>query len=174
MLNQLAHPMAAPFPTRRSAQAALAVLSMIDGNRTCPTAVDPQPSHVRVHLEGFTLWATRCDRPLLLDDAALLAKAAGRDVLIVRLATPLHPAPVVSFDWLAADASLAGRSGLVPALPFGGGLALVDPQDEDIRVDVTAGALIARADLPPAWPAQRQLAIARATAAFNSRLWGGL
>jgi hypothetical protein len=174
MLHDLAHPMAVPFSTRRSAQAALTLLSMIGGNGTCPTAVDPQPSHVRVYLEGFTLWATRCDSPLLLDEAAVLARAGRRDVLILRFGAALLEACAISFDWVSADGLTPSRPGLLPALPSGGGLALVDPQDEHVRVEVTAAALIVRADLPPPWPAQRQLAMARAAAAFNSCLWGGL
>jgi hypothetical protein len=65
MLNELAHPMAVPFSTRRSAQAALLVLSLIGGKAAHPAAIEVEPSHLRVHLRGFSLWATRCDKPML-------------------------------------------------------------------------------------------------------------
>ena len=172
MLRQLAHPMSVPFSTRRSAQAALVVLSLIDGDAAGP--VEAQASYLRLHLKGFTLWATRCDRPLLLEDAAVLARAGRRDVLIIRLATSLHPASPMTFDWIPAAATSRPRYGLLPALPFGGGLALVDRLEEDVRLDVTAEAIVIRRDLPAAWPAQRQLAMARAAAVLNNQLWGGL
>jgi hypothetical protein len=174
MLAQLAHPMSVPFSTRRSAQAALLLLSLVGGEAPDSAAVDAEPSHLQVHLAGYTLWATRCDRPLLLDDAAVLARAGRRDVLIMRLATSLHPASPLTFDWIPASATSTGRYGLLPALPFGGGLALVDPHDEQVRLDLTADAIFNRCDLPGTWPAQRELAMARANAVLNSQLWGGL
>ncbi|HET9637675.1 MAG TPA: hypothetical protein VFP12_00540 [Allosphingosinicella sp.] len=174
MLAKLAHPMSVPFSTRRSAQAALLLLSLV-GTETPDSAVDAEPTHLRVHLAGYTLWATRCDKPLLLEDAAVLARAGRRDVLIMRLATSLHPASPLTFDWIpTAAASSRPRCGLLPALPFGGGLALVDPHDERARLDVTANAILNRCDLPATWPAQRELAMARANAVLNSQLWGGL
>jgi len=174
MLHQLAHPMTVPFSTRRSAQAALLMLSLVGAGETGSAAVDEEPSHLRVHLGGYTLWATRCERPLLLDDARVLAAAARRDVLILRLATSLHPPSPVTFDWIPAAAASHPRCGLLPALLFGGGIALVDPREEDLRLDVTADALVIRRDLAATWPARRQLAMARATALLNSQLWGGL
>lgn len=175
MLRQLAHPMAAPFSTRRSAQAALLILSLIGADATGRSVIEAEASHLRVHLAGYTLWTTRCDRPLLLEDAAVLAKAARREVLILRLATALHPASPMTFDWIPADgASGDPRFNLMPALPFGGGLALLDERQEDVRLDVTAEAILLRRDQPAAWPAQRQLAMARAVAVLKSQLWGGL
>lgn len=175
MLAQLAHPMSVPFATRRSAQAALLVFSLIGAPAPSATAVEAEDSHLRVHLAGYTLWATRCDPPLLQDDAAVLAKAGRRDVLILRLATSLHPASPVIFDWFPAPAaSVEPRLGLLPALPFGGGLALVDPNEEGIRLDVNAEAIVIVRALPTTWPAQRDLAMARATAVLNNQLWGGL
>jgi hypothetical protein len=175
MLAQLAHPMSVPFSTRRSAQAALLLLSLVGGKAPVSAAVDAEPSHLRVHLAGYTLWATRCDKPLLLEDAAVLAQAERRDVLIMRLATSLHPASPLTFDWTpASTASTGPRYGLLPALPFGGALALVDPHDEQVRLDLTADAIINCCDLPDTWPAQRELAMARANAVLNTQLWGGL
>lgn len=175
MLAQLAHPMSVPFSTRRSAQAALVLLSLIGAEAPGSAAVEAAPSCLRVHLAGYTLWATRCDKPLLLEDAAVLARAGRRDVLIMRLATSLHPASPVTFDWIPAGAASSGpRYGLLPALPFGGGLALIDQQEEDLRLDVTAEAIVIGRDMPSTWPAQRQLAMARATAVLNSQLWGGM
>lgn len=174
MLAQLAHPMSVPFSTRRSAQATLVLLSLVGGDAPDSAAVDAEPSHLRVHLAGYTLWATRCDKPLLLEDAAVLARAGRRDVLIMRLATSLHPASPLTFDWIPASAASNGpRHGLLPALPFGGGVSLVDPHDEQVRLDLTFEAIINRWDLPDNWPAQRELAIARANAVLNSQLWGG-
>ena len=174
MLRQLAHPMTVPFSTRRSAQAALLMLSLVGAGEAGSAAVNEEPSHLRVHLGGYTLWATRCETPLLLDDAGVLAAAGRRDVLILRLATSLHPPSPVTFDWIPAAAASHPRCGLLPALLFGGRLALVDPREEDVRLDVTADAVIIRRDLPAVWPAQRQLAMARATALLKSQLWGGL
>jgi hypothetical protein len=111
---------------------------------------------------------------LLLNDAVVLAKAGRRDVLILRFATSLREASLVSFDWVPADAATPPRCGLLPALPFGGGLALVDPQDEHARLDVTAHGLTVGKDLPSVWPAERELAMSRAAAAFKAKLWGGL
>lgn len=173
MLAQLAHPMFVPFSTRRSAQAALVLLSLI-GTEAGSATVETEASHLRVHLAGYTLWATRCDKPLLLAEAAVLARAGRRDVLIMRLATSLHPASPVTFDWIPATASRGPRYGLLPALPFGGGLALVDPHNEQVRLDLTADAITSRCDLADTWPAQRELAKARANAVLNSQLWGGL
>jgi hypothetical protein len=173
MLAQLAHPMSVPFPTRRSAQAALVLLPLI-GTEAGSAKVETEASHLRVHLAGYTLWVTRCDKPLLLEDAAVLAQAGLRDVLIMRLATSLHPASPVTFDCIPAVAASNGpRYGLLPALPFGGGLALVDQHDENLRLDVTAEAIVLRRDQPATWPAQRELAMARANAVLNSQLWGG-
>jgi hypothetical protein len=173
MLNQLAHPMAVPFPMRRSAQAALAVLSLFAPEAACPGTVQTEASHLRVHLRNMSLWATRCERPLLVEDAAVLAAAGRKDVLIVRLSTSLSSP--VTFDWIpSASASGAARYRLLPALPYHGGLALVDALDEDLRVDVTAEAILVRPDMPPAWRLQRELAAARASAFFKSLLWGGL
>jgi hypothetical protein len=175
MLAKLAHPMSVPFSTRRSAQAALLLLSLVGAEAPDSAAVDAEPSHLRVHLAGYTLWATRCDEPLLLEDAAVLARAARRDVLIMRLATSLHPASPLTFDWIPASAASTGpRYGLLPALPFGSRLALVDSHDEQVRLDLTADAILNRCDLPATWPAQRELAMARANAVLNSQLWGGL
>lgn len=174
MLRQLAHPMSVPFSTRRSAQAALAILSLIGVEATNSATVAVEASHLRVHLGGYTLWATRCDKPLLLEDAAVLARAGRRDVLIVRLATWLHPASPVTFDWIPAAAASGGpRYGLLPALLFGDALALVDEHKEDLRLDVTPEAIVFGRDLPTTWPAQRQLAMARATAVLNNQLRGG-
>ena len=53
-------------------------------------------------------------------------------------------------------------------------MALVDEHKEDLRLDVTAEAIVIGRDLPTTWPAQRQLAMARATAVLNNQLWGGL
>jgi hypothetical protein len=174
MLAQLAHPMSAPFSTRRSAQATLLLLSIVGAEATHSAAVDAQPSHLRVHLAGYTLWATRCDKPLLLEEAAVLARTGRRDVLIVRFATSLHPASPLTFDWIPAAASGGPRFGLLPALPFGGGLALVDQNEKELRLDVTPEAILVGRDLPSTWPAQRLLAMARATAVLTSQLWGGL
>lgn len=175
MLAQLAHPMSVPVSTRRSAQAALLMLSLAGGEAPDSCAVDAEPSHLRVHLGGYTLWATRCDRPFLLEDAAVLARAGRRDVLIMRLATSLHPALPLTFDWTPASAASNGpRYGLLPALPLGGGVWLVDPNDEQVRLDVTSDAIVNRSDLPATWPVQRALAMARANAVLNSHLWGGL
>jgi hypothetical protein len=175
MLRQLAHPMSVPFSTRRSAQAALILLSLIGAEATNSAAVDAEASHLRLHLAGYTLWATRCDKPLLLEEAVVLARAGRRDVLIMRLTTSLRRASPVTFDWIPAAAAASGpRCALLPALPFGGGLALVDEHDEDVRLDVTAEAIINRCDLPTTWPAQRELAMARATAVLNNQLWRGL
>jgi len=175
MLAQLAHPMSVPFSTRRSAQAALVLLSLMGTEAASSATVEAEASHLRVHLVGYILWATRCDKPLLLEEAAVLARAGRRDVLIMRLATSLHPASPVTFDWIPAEAVSNGpRYGLLPALPFGGGLALVDQQDVNLRLDVTTEAIVLRLDQPPNWPAQRELAMARATAVLNNQLWGGL
>lgn len=175
MLAQLAHPMSVPFSTRRSAQAALLLLSLTGTEAPDSSAVDAEPSHLRVHVAGYTLWATRCDRPFLLEDAAVLACAGRRDVLIMRLATSLHPASPLTFDWIPASAASNGpQYKLLPALPFGGGVSLVDPHDEQVRLDLTSDAIINRSDLPATWPAQRELAMARANAVLNSQLWGGL
>lgn len=175
MLAKLAHPMSVPCSTRRSAQAALVLLALVGADASDSAAVDAQPSHLRVHLAGYTLWATRCDKPLLLEDAAVLARAGRRDVLIMRFATSLHPESPLTFDWIPALAASGGpRFGLLPALPFGGGLALVDQWEEDLRLDVTPEAILVGRDLPSTWPAQRQLAMARATAVLTSQLWGGL
>jgi hypothetical protein len=167
--------MSVPCSTRRSAQAALLILRLIGAGAPESAAADAEASHLRVHLAGYTLWATRCDRPLLLEDAAVLARAGRRDVLIMRFATSLHPASSVTFDWFpAAAGSIGPVLGLLPALPFGGGLALVEERREDLRVDVTADAIMIARDLPSTWPAQRQLAMARATALLTNQLWGGL
>ena len=175
MLAQLAHPMSVPFSTRRSAQAALLLLSLVGVEAPDSAAVDAEPSHLRVHLAGYTLWATRCDRTLLLEDAVVLARAGRRDVLIMRLATSLHPASPLTFDWIPASAASNGpRYGLLPVLPFGGGVSLVDPHDEQVRLDLTSDAIVDRSDLPATWPVQRELAMARANAVLNSQLWGGL
>ena len=175
MLAKFAHPMSVPFSTRRSAQAALLLLSLVGAETPDSAAVDAEPSHLRVHLAGYTLWATRCDTPLLLEEAAVLAEAGRRDVLILRFATSSHPASPVTFDWFPPPAASSGpRLGLLPALPFAGGLALVDRHQEDLRLDVTAAAIVTARDLPSTWPVQRELAMARATAILNCRLWGGL
>ena len=170
MLNQLAHPMAIPFPTRRSAQAARAVLSLIAPEAACLGTVQTEASHLRVHLGGMSLWATRCERPLLLEEAAVLATAARKDVLIVRLGNSLSRP--VTFDWIpvAGDA----RYRLLPALPSDGSFALVDEEDENVRIDVTAESIIVPPEPPPGWGLQRELAVARAAAVLNSQLWGGL
>lgn len=180
MLDQLAHPMATPFSTRRSAQAALALLSLIGGKGSAPHGIEVRPSHLRVHLEGFTLWVTRCDPPLLLDEAAVLAAAARCDILIARLAasprrTIGNVASPVSVDWVrAGEGGDAISSGLAPALPHGGGLALVDSDNEQLRIDVTDKGIVACRNTPPGWPLQRELAAARAAAILHDQLWGGL
>jgi hypothetical protein len=167
--------MSIPCSTRRSAQAALLILRLIGAEAPDAAAVDAEASHLRVHLAGYTLWTTRCDRPLLLEDATVLARAGRRDVLIIRFAASSHPASPLTFDWFPAAAGSSGPVlGLLPALPFGGSLALVDERQVDLRLDVTADAIIIGRDLPSTWPFQRQLAMARATALLTTELWGGL
>jgi len=172
--------MAVPFSTRRSARAALALLSLIGGGPAAPRGIEVEPSHLRVHLDGFSLWATRCDYPLLLDEAAALAAAARCDILIARLAasprrTIGNVASPVSVDWVrAGEGAEAISRGLAPALPHGGGLALVDRDHEQLRIDVSDKGVVSRQDTPPSWPLQRELAAARAAAILHDQLWGRL
>jgi hypothetical protein len=173
VLQQLAHPLATPFATRRIAKATVAILSLL-APAASPIDVEAAPSYLRTLLPRFTLWATRCDRPLLLDEAAAEARAEARDALILRCAPPLQDAFPLVFDWMpAAPAGGDWRFDLLPALPWEGGLSLVGAGEQPLRLDVGADAIVVRDDLLPVWNLQRDLAIARASAVLNSQLWGG-
>lgn len=174
MLQQLAHPLATPFATRRIARATVAILSLL-APAASPIAVEVERSYLRALLPGFTLWATRCDRPLLLDEAADEAASEGRDALILRCAPALQNAPPLVIDWMpAAPGAGDWRLNLLPALSCEGGLSLVGTGASGLRLDVGGDAIVLREDLPPVWNLQRDLAIARASAVLNSELWGGL
>lgn len=174
VLQQLAHPLATPFATRRIAKATVATLSLLTPAAN-PIAVEAERSWIRTTLPGFTLWATRCHRPLLLDEAAAEVRAEGRDAFIMRCAPTSQDAFPLVFDWMPAGPSGGDwRFDLFPALPSGGGLSLVGAGEERLRLDLGADAIVVRKDLPPVWHLQRDLAIARASAVLNSQLWGGL
>lgn len=171
MLAELAQPMTVPFSTRRAAQAAAVTLSLIGAG--AGVAAEVKDSHVSVSLAWFTLWATRCDAPILVDAAAAAARATGHGVLIVRLSTALQPASPVMFDWVGAPPAKCFHASLLPALPSAGGLSLVAKDLPDRRFDVTTAGIIERRDLPLSWSAERDLAVARALAVFNAELWAG-
>lgn len=174
MLHQLAHPLATPFATRRIARATIAILSLL-APAASPIAVEAERSYLRILLPGFTLWATRCDRPLLLDEVADKARAEGRDALILRCAPALQNAPPLVFDCMPAGSGTGDwHLNLLPALPSEGGLSLVGTCASGLRLDVGADGIVVREDLPPVWKLQRDLAIARAAAVLNNQLWGGL
>jgi hypothetical protein len=170
-LNQLARPMSVPFSTRRAAQAPVLTLSLTGCRASTMNAADVAESHVKVPLGRLSLWATRCDAPVLIEEAAAAARVSLQDVLILRLGTGAASPPVL-FDWVP-NAGL-GRIGLVPALPAGGGLSLADPKQDDLRLDVTGDGILDRTDVAPGWALERVLAVARAAAIFRSNLWGGL
>jgi hypothetical protein len=173
VLHQLAHPLATPFATRRIAKATVAILSLL-APAASPIDIEPEQSHIRTLLRGFTLWATRLDRPFLLDEAADEARSEGRDALILRCAPTLEGSPLVVDSMPAAPAGQDWRFDLLPALPYEGGLSLVGAGEKPLRLDVGRDAIVVRDDLPPVWNLQRDLAIARAFAVLNGLLWGGL
>jgi hypothetical protein len=150
----------------------VAILSLLASGAESPIEVEVDRSFLCVRLHGFTLWSTRCDRPLLMDQAADEVRGRGRDALILRFATASEHASPLVFDWLPAGGDW--RTGLLPALPCGGGLSLVGTGDDGVRLDLRADAIVVRDDMPPVWDLQRDLAIARASAVLNNRLWGGL
>ena len=173
MIPQLAHSLV-PFPTRRIAKATIAILSLLAPTAR-PIDIEPRQSHIRTQMRGSTLWATRLDRPFLLDEAAHEVRAEGRDALVLRCSTALQAASPLVLDWMPATPAAGDwRFDLLPALPAGGGLSLVGACEKPLRLDVGADAIIVRDDLPPVWSLQRDLAIAQASAALNSQLWGGL
>jgi hypothetical protein len=171
-LNHLAGPMTVPFSTRRAAQAAAATLSLMGCRSSVLRAAEAAGTHVSVPLGGLTLWATRCDPPLLREEARATAAGSRKDVLILRVGTDSADRPPIVFDWIPDDN--ASRYGLVPALPVGGGLSLADPNDETGRRDLTSDGIIERSAGAHRWPLERTLGIARASAILRSRLWGGL
>jgi hypothetical protein len=173
VLHQLAHSLATPFTTRRIAKATVAILSLL-APAASPIDIEPEQSHIRTLVRGFTLWATRLDRPFLLDEAAGEATSERRDALILRCA-PTSQGPPLVVDWIP-PAPVEGRwhFDLLPALPCEGGLSLIGVGEKPLRVDVGGDAIIVRNDLPPVWNLQRDLAIARASAVLNGLLWGGL
>lgn len=175
MLHQLADPMAIPVSTRRAAQAAVVTLSLMQSQaETFAPPAEDHGSHVRVQLDGFSLWATRCDPPLLVEEASSATHDSGRDVLILQLQTSVASRLLVTFDWFSArDNQRAPGFGLAPALPSEGGLSLISSSASGLRLDVTAGGIVAHGDDTPLWALQRDLAIARAVAVFRVRLWGG-
>lgn len=176
MLHQLADPMAIPVSTRRVAQAVVVTLSLISSAiKTAPPIAENRGSHIRVEFGAFIVWATRCDAPLLVEEAAAVAQDSGRDVLILRLQTSTDSRSPVAFDWFPArDCPGAPWFGLLPALPGEGGLSLTASGASDLRLDVTADGIAAPRDVSPSWAFQRDLATARAVAVFNGQLWGGL
>lgn len=174
MLDQLAHPMAVPFSTRKSAQAAALTLSLI-GYRPASADVDSAGPYVAVRLPGISLWATRCDAPLLLDKAVAAAGVTGRDVLLLRLGIGSRRLPPVTFDWVQHDPQgSAVRRHFFPALPHGGGFALVPTEGPPTRLRLAAEGLSEDLDSASSSPLENDLAVARATAIFRSHLWGGL
>ena len=175
MLHQLADPMAIPFSTRRAAQAAVVTLSLMQAQaETAAPPAEDHGTHVRVQLGGFSLWSTRCDPPLLVEEASAATHESGRDVLILRLQTSVGSRLPVAFDWFSAlGCQGAPRFSLAPALPSEGGLSLIPSTASDLRLDVTAKGIVAHRDDTPLWALQRDLAIARAVAVFKARLWGG-
>jgi hypothetical protein len=87
----------------------------------------------------------------------------------------LRAVPPVLVDWIRSTGKVTtSRLGFVPALPSGGGLALVARDDEETRLDITADGIFERHDMSSAWALERPLASARAAAIFRSTLWGGL
>lgn len=173
LLTDFAHPMAIPYSMRRAAAAAAVVLSLarIPGAAEAPARLGC--GYCAVELPRMCLWATRCDPPLLLDEAIALVEEAGKEILIVRLRTAFEKASPVTFDWVPADSSQAPLTGLIPALPSGGALALTCAFPDAGRLNVTDSGLV-RPPPDPSWIAQRELAIARARAIFSAELWGGL
>ncbi len=169
MLAQLAHKMTVPFNTRRAAQAAAVTLSLIGGAADAPARAET--AYVSVRVPGFRLFATRCDPPLLIDDASAAAVAAGVDVLVLRFSPACGASSPVTFDWLPArSARCSQRMCLLPALPRGGGLSLVPKHSSDVRLDVSRAVIAERTDLPTSWPPERDLAVARAVAVFKAEL----
>jgi hypothetical protein len=175
MLHQLADPMAIPVSTRRAAQAAVVTLSLMQAQAgTFAPPAEDHGSHVRVQLGGFSLWATRCDPPLLVEDALTATHESGRDVLILRLQTSVGSRLPVAFDWFSARGNQgAPRFSLAPALPSDGGLSLIPSTAPDLRLNVTAAGIVVHQDVTPLWAVQRDLAIARAVAVFRAQLRGG-
>lgn len=175
MLHQLAHHLATkPFATRRIAKATVAILSLLVPAAS-PLDVETEQCHIRTLMRGFTLWATRLDRPFLLDEAADEASAESRDALILRCAPALQAASPLVLDWMpAAQGGGDWHFDLLPALPCDGGLSLVGAGERPLRIDVCADAIAVRNDLPPVWNLQPDLAIARASAVLNHQLWGGV
>jgi hypothetical protein len=171
-LNQLAGPMTVPFSTRRAAQAAAATLSLMGCRSSAFRAAEAAATHVSVPLGGLTLWATRCDPPLLREEAGAAAAKSRNDVLILRVGTGSADGPPIVFDWIPHRAG--SRFGLVPALPIGGGLSLADPHDESCLLDLTGDGIIDRSDMKDGWILARVLAASRAAAILRSNLWGGL
>lgn len=173
VLHQLAQPLGTTFTTRRIAKATIAILSLL-APAASPIVVEAETGWLRSVYPGFTLWATRCDRPLLLDEAADEARAEGRDALILRCAPALQAASPLVLDWMpAAPARGDWHFDLRPALPYDGGLSLVAVGEKPLRIDVGADGIAVRDDLSPVWDMQRDLAIARASAVLNNQLWGG-
>lgn len=175
MLHQLADPMAIPVSTRRAAQAAVVTLSLMQAQtETAAPPAEDHGSHVRIQLGHFSLWSTRCDPPLLVEEASAATQESGRDVLILRLQTSVGSRLPVAFDWFSArEYQRAPRFGLAPALPSEGGLSLVASAASDLRLDVTAAGIVVHQGVTPLWAVQRDLAIARAVAVFKAQLWGG-
>jgi hypothetical protein len=124
-------------------------------------------------MKELSIWGTRCDAPLLVDQAEAAARASCRDILIVRLRAALENRSPVTFDWVPCNRTIPHRCGLLPAMTFGGGLALVADQNEELRLDVSTGG-VAVAPLDTSWGLQRPLATARAIAVFSNQLWRGL
>ena len=175
MLRQLAHPMSVPFPTRRTAQAAALTLSLIGCRPTDGEMASAGVAYVSVPLPGFMLWATRCDPPLLIEEAMATAMESGRDVLILRVGTGSPGRPPVAFDWVRHMAERpTPRLGFLAALPAGGGLILVAEKDSEPHLEIRSVGILERSEHSPGWPLERLLAVARATAIYRSNLWGGL
>lgn len=175
MLDQLAHPMATPFSTRRAAQAAALTLSLVGCRPADGEKASAEVSRVSVPLPGFALWATRCDPPLLIEEAIATAAGSGRDVLILRVGTGSPGRPPVTFDWVChtADGPVA-KLGFSAALPASGGLTLVPETDWEPSLQIRPGGISEHPEVSPGWPLERLLAVARATAIYRSNLWGGL
>jgi hypothetical protein len=174
MLNRLAHPMATPFAIRKAAQAAALTLSLIGHHTTGEAIASAEGSYVAVGLPRLMLWATRCDPPLLLNEARERACATGHDVIIVRLGSGAEPGPPVTFDWVSQRTDgVTCRVGLAPALPSRGGLILVSGES-DPPIDVLPGGIVEHAEAPSGWPLERVLATARAAGIYRSHLWGGM
>jgi hypothetical protein len=171
-LDQLAGPMTVPFSTRRNAQAAALVLSLMGCRSLLYSSAEAEGTHVSIELAGLILWTTRCDPPLLRDEARGVAAETGKDVVIVRVGTGSAATPPVLFDWLPVAG--AGLFGLIPAFPSGGGLALVKANDGNCRLEINGAGVTDRCRGTGRWRLERTSAVVKADVFFRSSLWGGL